>query len=158
MREPSHKPRVKLFLVSFGKEIRVGLYDENSALIKELFSEKKSSEALPEIFESLLRDYEPVMLAYVRGPGSYMALKLAYVFLKTLSIVHDIPLKGCDAFEVTGGEPVKAMGKLYFIKENGKITLKKYEEPPTVTVRLPKRLEMIDFDTDAEPLYILPAV
>lgn len=87
-----------------------------------------------------------------------MAIKISYIFLKTLSISLGIPLVACEGFDVNGNSPIKAYGKLYFMKENGKIFTKKYEKSQKNGIILPENLKEINFTKDIEPLYILPAI
>ncbi len=89
-----------------------------------------------------------------------MAIKISYIFLKTLSIVKDIPLFAADAFVFNGETPIKAVGKLYFVKENGIIRTKKLDlnNKELSPLNLPLILDKTLFSKETEPLYILPAV
>ncbi len=135
----------------------VGIYKEGK-IIEKIESKEKTSESLPLIFEDILKKYTPTSLYYAKGPGSFMAIKISYVFLKTISIVKDIPLFGADAFYFNDHLPIKATGKLYFVKENGIIRTKKLQSKKTGEFYLPLFLNKEVFSLDSEPLYILPAV
>lgn len=87
-----------------------------------------------------------------------MSIKITYIFLKTLSIALDIPLFASDGFAFNNGRPIKAMRQLYFVKEEGEITTRILETVQEQTFILPEILNEIDFDTNSEPLYMLPAV
>ena len=93
----------------------VGVY-ENKKLIKKYENDGVTSDILPLIFEKILNEYKINRIYYVNTPGSYMAIKVAYVFLKTLSITKNIELKSCSGFEFNGNSPIKALGKKIFYK------------------------------------------
>ena len=40
-----------------------------------------------------------------------MAIKVAYLFLKTISISKNIELESCSGFEFNKNSPIKALGK-----------------------------------------------
>ena len=40
-----------------------------------------------------------------------MAIKVAYIFLKTISITRSIDLYACEGFEFNQNSPIKALGK-----------------------------------------------
>ncbi len=135
----------------------VGIYREGE-IIEKIESKEKTSESLPLIFEDISKRYTLSSLYYAKGPGSFMAIKISYIFLKTVSIVKDIPLFGADAFYFNNNLPIKATGKLYFVKENGIIRTKKLESKKTGEFYLPLFLNRGVFSLDCEPLYMLPAV
>lgn len=135
----------------------MGIY-ENGLLVEFFESEDKTSYSLPKIFNNLLKIYKCKKLYYVKGPGSFMAIKISYIFLKTLSISLNIPFFACEGFNVNQNSPIKAYGKLYFIKQNGKIVTKQYEKTQKNDIILPKILKEINFTKEIEPLYVLPAI
>jgi tRNA A37 threonylcarbamoyladenosine modification protein TsaB len=135
----------------------IGLYKENK-LFETITSEEKTSEILPKIFKKLLAKYTCKKIYFARGPGSFMAIKITYIFLKTLSISKDIELFATDGFYFSNNNPIKAIKKMYFIKENDKITTKFFNEEIETDFKLPEILNIEKFSTDIEPLYILPAV
>jgi hypothetical protein len=88
-----------------------------------------------------------------------MAIKVSYIFLRTLSIVHQIPLYATEGFTFNENHPIKATGALYFMKKDGKISTKKITAPIVLKdFILPQKLEPALFSRDIEPLYVLPAV
>jgi len=133
------------------------VYEENT-LIKTISSEKKTSEALLPLIIECLDEYPIGSIIYTRGPGAYMAIKLTYIMLKTIEIIRDIPCFGCSAFSVNEGEPIKAIGNLYFIKEKETIITKKYEQPVETHFRLPHSIHDLTIDEESIPEYNLPAV
>jgi len=87
-----------------------------------------------------------------------MAIKITYIFLRTLSITRDIELFASDGFNFNSNKPIKAMRKIYFIKKDDKIETEFFEEEQISEFILPKTIELANFTKDIEPLYILPAV
>lgn len=87
-----------------------------------------------------------------------MAIKISYIFLKTMSIGLQIPLLACDGFALNGSTPIRAMRNLYFIKENDTISTVRLDEPVTQPFTLPTLLDVSLFGEETEPLYMLPAV
>jgi len=114
-------------------------------LVEELINLIKAKESIKEII-------------YVNGPGSQMGIKLAYIALKTIEMLKKIPLKSCSAFELNGGKPIKAMGKLFFIKEKENIITKKIENKVEQSFIIPKSLVDISISNNTLPDYRLPAV
>ncbi len=87
-----------------------------------------------------------------------MAIKITYIFLRTLSITKNIELFACDGFGFNNNSPIKAMRKMYFVKKNGTISTQFFEKEPSCEFVLPETIELEKFSKDIEPLYILPAV
>lgn len=144
-------------VIALGSPVRVGVY-ASGCLIEHLESEAQSSEALPALFETILSRYTLSRLLYVNGPGSFMAIKVSYLFLKTVSIVKGIPLLAADAFCFNGGQPVKAVGKLYFVKMAGKIETQTLAKQAESHFELPRVIDYHDFSDDAGPKYRIGAV
>jgi len=144
-------------VIALTSPIIIGIYKDGE-LIERFESRELSSDALPELFESILEKYTLSHLVYAKGPGSFMAIKIAYLFLKTLSIVLNIRLLAADAFYFNGNQPLKAVGKLYFVKIAGTIETKKFETPVPANFRLPSQLNLNDFSDDALPYYGIGAV
>jgi tRNA A37 threonylcarbamoyladenosine modification protein TsaB len=95
---------------------------------------------------------------YTRGPGSYMAIKLTYIMLKTIEITRGIKCVGCSGFALNGGEPIKAIGNLYFIKEKETIITKRFEQQVDVKFTLPQSIHDLELDEESAPDYQIPAV
>jgi hypothetical protein len=85
-----------------------------------------------------------------------MAIKLAYVFFKTLEIAKDIKLLAQDGFYFNNNSPIKAVGNSYFVKKEGIITLEKNLKEGEF--KLPEKLNLEDFSEETSPLYVLKAV
>ncbi len=149
--------KVDILLVTLTSPILVGIYEDNK-LIETIKSDKKSSDVLPLIFQDLLKRYNIQNLFYANGPGSFMAIKVAYIFLKSLSVLKKIPLYACDAFYFNENQPIKAIGKLYFVKIASKIETQKFKTVPKREFKLPDELDYDEFSTNATPLYEIGAV
>ncbi len=152
-----HKKEVDVLLVTLSSPLLIGIY-ENDELIESISSEQRSSEVLPELFKELLQRYEINSLIYANGPGSFMAIKVAYIFLKSLSILKDIPLYAVDAFYFNQNRPIKAIGKLHFVKIQDKIETQKFDEVHEARFELPRRLDKNDFSKESAPMYGIAAV
>jgi len=146
-----------LLIIPLSSPLLLGVY-QNNILVETLKSDKKTSESLLPLVEDVLQRYELDRIIYTRGPGSYMAIKLTYIMLKTIELIQKIPLFGCSAFECNGDKPIKAIGNLYFIKEKETIITKKLQEKIEQAFWLPKTLDELKLDKDATPDYSLPAV
>ncbi|MCX6073551.1 MAG: hypothetical protein NTY39_04450 [Campylobacterales bacterium] len=144
-------------VIALGSPIRVGIYKEGE-LIEAISSDKVGSDALPEIFEDLLRRYTFGRLIYANGPGSFMGIKVTYLFLKTLSIVQKVPLFALDGFFFNENSPIKAYGKLYFVKNSTTISLESFEQLELYTFKLPLTIDTKNFNTDNAPCYGIDAV
>jgi len=155
LQNPSHK--FQLLVISIASPLLVGVYQEGE-LIEEISSDQKTSEVLLPLITKIMERYPLESIIYTRGPGSYMAIKLTYIMLRTIEIVCNIPCYGCSAFMLNGGQPIKAVGNLYFIKEKETIITKKYEQPPQTEFALPQRIHDLVLDEESTPEYVLPAV
>ncbi|MCD6259957.1 MAG: hypothetical protein J7J31_10200 [Helicobacteraceae bacterium] len=152
-----HK-QVDLVLITLSSPIMIGIYEEKK-LIDSIISSEKSSDVLPLLFKEIFQKYEVKNLFYANGPGSFMAIKVAYIFLKSLSIVKKIPLYAVDAFYFNENRPIKAIGKLYFVKVASEIKTEKFDEKIENDFKLPEQLNYNDFKNNSTvPLYSIGAV
>ena len=104
---------LSVLVISIANPIKVGIYKDD-LLIETITKNGKTSDILPSIFQEILNNHKITKILYVNGPGSYMAIKVAYIFLKTLSITNDIIFESSDGFEFNDNTPIKALGKKYF--------------------------------------------
>ena len=146
-----------LLIISISSPLLIGVY-ENDLLIKTISSDKKTSEILLPVIMECLEAYDISKIIYTRGPGSYMAIKLTYIMLKTIEITRNISCFGCSGFTLNDNQPIKAIGNLYFIKEKETIITKKYEQPVNANFALPQSIHDLEIDEESTPEYILPAV
>jgi len=152
---------VKVLVISISNPILIGLYKKNK-LIKTLSKEGKTSDVLPLIFEDILKSYNVIEMFYANGPGSYMAIKIGYLFLKTISIINRIKLHGVSAFDLNNNSPIKALGKKYFFriieKDRETITMKFLENEEVNFFSLPQTIDNLKCNKNSLPEYNLPAV
>jgi len=148
------KPSVDLVAVTISSPSLFGIYKQGK-LIESIKKEGKTSDVLPVVFDELLKKYDIKRVIYTKGPGSYMAIKLSFVFFKTIEIAKGIKLLAADGFEFNQNQPIKAVGKSFFVKD-GIITIKK--DLKAGEFSLPESLDKINFNEDISPLYILNPV
>lgn len=149
---------VEVLVISISNPVLIGIY-ENKQLIDEYKCEGKTSDLLPVLFEDLLKKYDIGTISYVNTPGSYMAIKVSYVFLKTLSITKNIDFQACSGFEFNNNTPIKALGKKYFIQDGNDIKVDFLEKDSIICdFKLPKSINNINFNKQTLPIYNLPAV
>jgi len=151
------KASVDVVVISITAPLKIGIY-RSGELIDSLESMGKSSDELPRLFGRVLKEYNVAGIYYAKGPGSFMAIKIAYVFLKTVSVAKGIPLYASDAFVFNRNAPIKSIGKNYFVKTAHGIEITRVETPAACQFELPSRLDRKLFSEDATPMYIVPAV
>ena len=89
---------LQIFIIPTSQPILIGLYKDYH-LLEEYTLQAQLSESLIPFFSKLKqqkKDFES--LYFVRGPGSFMALKLIYLFAKTIQITQNINLFGAMGF------------------------------------------------------------
>ena len=135
----------------------LGVYKDD-LLIQTITLNDVASKALPIKLKQILAEYDIKQIIYVNSPGSFMAIKVSYVTLKTIALLKDIPLAAVDGFSFNQNKPIKAIGKLYFIKEDGTITTKKFEKAVDEEYHLPETIAKLQVSFDNTPKYEIPAV
>ncbi len=148
---------VDVLVIALSSPVLVGVY-EDGKLIDKIVTTQKSSDVLPTIFRDLFKKYNITNLYYTNGPGSFMAIKVAYIFLKSLTVLKDIPFFATDAFKFNKNSPIKAIGKLCFVKIGSDIKTQKLDSYEVVDFELPNILKKDEFSTDTAPLYKIDAV
>ena len=149
---------IEVLVITISNPLLIGVY-EKKKLIKEFNLDGKTSDLLPELFKDLLKDYDINKIIYVNSPGSFMAIKVAYLFLKTISIIKNIELNAIDGFEFNENSPIKALGKKYFIKTQNEIKVDFLEKDSIISnFKLPMCIEKYNFNKETLPIYNLPAV
>lgn len=149
--------KYELLIVCIASPLLVGVY-KDGVLIETISNQKQTSQILLPIVNRCMQTYNISHVVYTRGPGSYMAIKLTYIMLKTIEIIKGIKCSGCSGFELNQREPIKAVGNLYFIKEKETIITKKIEQPILSQFVLPQYIQDIVLDEESVPEYVLPAV
>ena len=149
---------LKLFIIPTSTPVLLGVYEGNE-LLESFYLEDKLSDSLLPKFREIYQKYPSInSLYFVRGPGSFMALKLIYLFAKTLEITKDFTLFGTHGFYFNQNSPIKAYGNSYFVFDK-EITLKNFSKTPKMeNYSLPQILDLSLFSSEIDPLYLLPAV
>ncbi len=149
---------IEILVITISNPLLIGVY-ENKKLIKEHKLDGKTSDLLPSLFIELLKMYDIKRIIYVNSPGSFMAIKVAYIFLKTICITKDIEFLAIDGFEFNQNSPIKALGKKYFIKDENKVKVDFLEKDCIIhDFNLPTSIEKYNFNEETLPIYNLPAV
>jgi tRNA A37 threonylcarbamoyladenosine modification protein TsaB len=149
----------ELFIISISNPIQIGIYKDEK-LLQTISKEGKTSDILPNIINDILKEKSISNIYFVNGPGSYMAIKVAYIFLKTISQIKKIPFMACSGFELNKNSPIKALGKKYFfLKDNGEIFIEFLKDNDKINnFILPSTLNKSIFFKDTLPNYQLPVV
>jgi len=146
-----------LVVIALTSPIIIGVYKDKK-LVETITSEERSSEVMPLLFKTLIEKYDIKHIVYANGPGSFMAIKVSYIFLRTLCIVKNISLLATDAFYFNNNSPIKAVGKLYFVKNRDSIETETLREAPVMEFTLPQQLILEDFSRESAPFYGIGAV
>ncbi|BCZ18814.1 Universal bacterial protein YeaZ [Helicobacter sp. NHP19-012] len=143
---------------------QVGVYALDGQFLHAFSSNERTNTALIQIFKILLKWLEArhlniQALYYVRGPGSFMAMKLTHIFVHAWVLLNPVPLHSALGFAFNENSPIKAFGKSFYVCEDDQVALKTFESPPACQeMRLPPTLDPLLFAADNEPLYFLPPV
>jgi len=154
----SEKTSVNIIVVALSSPLQIGIYNEADEKIETFVSQEHTSEVLPLLFRDILQKYKILSIAYANGPGSFMSIKVNYLFLKTLCIVKKIPLFATDAFYFNKNQPIKAVAKLYFVKTSSGIETTTLSEVPNSVFELPEYFKKDDFNENTAPSYGIAAV
>ena len=146
-----------LVVIALTSPLKIGVYEGNK-LIETVMSEGHSSEVFAAIFKDLTTRYDVSHIIYANGPGSFMAIKVSFIFLRTLCIVKKISLLATDAFYFNDNAPIKAVGKLYFVKNRDAIETVTLKDAPVMEFTLPQELRIEDFSEETAPFYGIGAV
>jgi hypothetical protein len=147
--------KVDLIIIAIEAPLLIGIY-ENGNLIEKIENHQQTSEALPLEFEKILKKYKIEKIGFANGPGSFMAIKINYIFLRTISAVLGIELLSQNGFFFNSNSPIRAMNKLYFVQKENSIEMEKIENPNISNFLLPEKFEIDKFSKNIDPIYILP--
>ena len=89
----------KILIISISSPLLIGVYREGQ-LVEKIETEEKTSEILLRKLTELSLKYNYSKVIYTNGPGSYMAIKLTYITLRSLEILKGIRFSGCNAFDL----------------------------------------------------------
>ena len=148
---------ITLLINTIAKPLQIGFYEDGNLIEVKEYDGMTSDILLP-ILKEILDKYAVRKIIYTNGPGSHMATKIAYVLLKTLSIIKKIPFYAVSAFELNGNNPIKALGKLYFIKEKETIITIRFDKEPKSSFTMPNSLSSLNILEANEPNYQIAAV
>lgn len=149
---------IEVLVITISNPLLIGIY-ENKNLIKEIQLDGLTSDKLPILFKDLLKNFDIKSIAYVNTPGSFMSIKIAYIFLKTICQIKNVDFLAVSGFTFNHNSPIKALGKKYFINDNGVIKVDFLQNVCKIQdFKLPKSVENIKFYKDTLPIYNLPAV
>lgn len=151
------RKKVDVVFLTISSPMLIGVY-EDLKLIETLSTSEKSSDILAKLYKNIDEKYQIDRLIYANGPGSFMAIKITYIFLKSIAILKNISLFALDAFYFNQNQPIKAIGKLYFVKIGTEIITQKLQEPQASLFELPNILENRELNTNAAPIYAISAV
>jgi len=148
-----------IVVISIANPILIGIYNHN-ILVDIIELTGKTSELLPLEFKKIHKKIIIDRIIYANGPGSYMAIKVAYIFLKTYCIVNKINFLSASGFEFNNNSPIKALGKKYFFrnKEDKDITIDFLNDNKLSKFELPQNLLKITTSDITLPSYNLPFV
>ncbi|WP_233704081.1 hypothetical protein [Helicobacter mesocricetorum] len=148
-----------LLIFSTSKPLKIGVYD-GQRFLESFQMEGQLSDCLLPLFAKVCDKYPKVQtLFFINGPGSFMALKLVYIFAKTLAITKGIELLATNGFEFNGDSPIRAYGKSYFVRKKGQILLENFKELiQEAEYTFPPILNKDCFSPMIKPLYLLPAL
>ena len=61
-------------------------------------------------FIKVLKDiYNINSFIYTSSPGSFLSIKLTYLFLRTIHLIENISIKSVDGFYFNGNNPIKGI-------------------------------------------------
>ncbi len=145
---------MEVFILSISKPLIVGVYKDKK-LLKTIIKEQNTSDILADVIDDLLKQFNIRAFYYANGPGSYLSIKLVYVFLSTISIIKKIPFFGANGFCFNDNSPIKAIGNKYFFNKSDKIILDDLKDAKIQDFYLPKTLKSEIFKPNLAPLYEL---
>ena len=149
---------IDILVITISNPLLIGIYKDKE-LIEKIELDGLTSDKLPLLFKDLVEKYEIKSISYVNTPGSFMSIKIAYIFLKTLCQIKNIDFLAIDGFTFNQNSPIKALGKKYFIKESDSIKVDFLPEFCKIQdFKLPNSIKNIEFSKNTLPIYNLPAV
>lgn len=147
---------IDLVFLTIAPTQEFGIY-KNNKLIEKLALNAQATTALPTAFLALKNRFEISSISYINTPGSYMAIKTAYVFFKTVCMIKGYEFLAASGFLFNGNKPIKAMGKSFFVPSATDVNIELKDYPISEFV-LPQVLDKSLFSKDTLPIYITPAV
>ncbi|MDR2151963.1 MAG: hypothetical protein LBO72_03995 [Helicobacteraceae bacterium] len=146
-----------ILLIGATKPARLGVYNENGDRLENFTIEAPLTEGLYPLMKSIDERFKITKLLYARGPGSFMGLKLSYLFCKSFAIARDIPFLAADSFALSGGKPILSRQNRRFTKNADTIEIEIFDTPFEEALLPPETLDLSMFDAQTPPNYILSA-
>jgi tRNA A37 threonylcarbamoyladenosine modification protein TsaB len=150
----------EVLILPLSKPLLIGVY-KNKTLIKTLNSNKQTSEILAKLIKDIFKEFVDIKaFYYANGPGSYLSVKLVYIFISSICIIKKIPFYGALGFYFNDNSPIKAIGSKYFFyvtnkSKNFNIVLNHLDNNKLKPFVLPKVLKSDIFTQNAIPQYEL---
>ena len=149
---------IEILVITISKPLLIGVYKDKQ-LLRKIEQNGLTSDELPILFKDLLEEFDVKTIIYVNTPGSFMSIKIAYIFLKTISMIKNIEFLAANGFLFNQNSPIKALGKKYFIKDQNKVKVDFLEKDCIIhDFNLPMSIEKYNFNEETLPIYNLPAV
>lgn len=146
-----------------------GVYVDG-VLKQSISKEGTALECIIDTLAKIEKDYDIKRIIYANSPGSYMGLKVAYVTLKTYSMIKGCELLSVSGFELNNAGPIRASKQKSFVRclktpeqnsqpsqQEGDYLISLSDEPPAPFV-LPLNLDSLHLSTDTLPVYFTQAV
>ena len=150
-------PMRKMLVIALSSPFLVGIY-EDDVLVYSFEKEGKASDELPQMLCGMFDEHLPQEIYFADGPGSLMAIKIAFVALRTLSISSGAKLFSADGFNFNGSKPIRAGKGFGFIKKDLVISSAKLSDDEFGSFYLPAVLNNSIFEPSSVPRYEIPAV
>lgn len=148
--------KVDVVIVCVANPLLIGVYFENK-LIESIIQDGKISDILIGIYKDIKSRYEVKSITYTNSPGSFLSIKLTYLFLKTIELLQKISIKSVDGFYFNENNPIKGVFSKQFIKKNGKIrAITQKGNFIYKDFKLPTHIDIEKFSKNVEPIYIIP--
>lgn len=150
-----HREPITLLVASFAKPTLIGVYSAQNELIRSFAEDGKITDFLYQITSEIDKNYLIKRLVYTQGPGSFMGLKLAYVFLASFAIARNIPFEAISSFAIAS--KIHAHKNRWFVQNGDRVEVVEMADQ-TDLIALPRSIDSIAFESDKLPRYELPAV
>jgi hypothetical protein len=148
---------IEILVIPISSPYLIGIYYKNK-LLKELKIEDKISNSFATIYKNLDKKYNITKIYFVNGPGSYMSIKLMYIFFQTIAITKGILIESALGFWFNNNQPIKALGNKYFVQKDNDIILESFKDKIEQKYILPDFLDKTIFSKNLDPVYMLPVV
>lgn len=73
------KNLIEILVITISKPLLIGVYKDKQ-LLRKIEQNGLTSDELPILFKDLLEEFDVKTIIYVNTPGSFMSIKIAYIF------------------------------------------------------------------------------